>query len=113
VRLVTWNCNRGSITKKLPLLECLRPTIAVVLECSRPTVATSNALWCGDSARLGLAVVAAPEFRLSLVSTRDVPRFAWPVQVDGPISFFLLAVWSKTDFNFRYVKAVHPCSGLL
>ena len=45
--------------------------------------------------------------RLSIVPTRDAPRFACPVQVEGPTHFFLLAVWSKTDLHYRYVEAVH------
>src|SRR5205085_12581065 len=60
----------------------------------------------GDNVRQGIAVVALPGYGLAPLPTREVPRFVIPVQVTGPVSFLLLAVWAKTDLDYRYVRAV-------
>ena len=107
MRIVTWNCCRGSVAKKLPLLTDMAPSLVTLQECSRPTTEDVSTIWFGDPGRHGVAVCAADGYRISPVPQREeVPRYTVPVQVDGPISFLLLAVWSKTDLHYRYVKAV-------
>jgi hypothetical protein len=106
MRVVTWNCNRGSIATRLPLLGHLGPTVAILSECPCPATLESSSLWFGDSGRLGIAVNAAPDCRIAPIPPRDVPRYAFPVQFEEPVRFLLLVVWSKTDAHYRYVKAV-------
>ncbi len=106
MRIVTWNCWRGPATKKLPLLDSLASTISVIQECPRPSQNDNSTLWFGDNPRQGIAVIASAGYRVSPIPTREVPRYIIPIQVTGPVSFLLLAVWSQQDLNFRYVKAI-------
>jgi exonuclease III len=106
MRILTWNCNRGPVATKLPLLAPLQPSISVLQECPRPKGDDSSTLWFGDNPRLGIAVVASPGYSVSHVPAREAPRYNIPIQVTGPTSFLLLAVWAKTDLHFRYVKGV-------
>jgi len=53
-----------------------------------------------------MAVTVSEGYRISSLPSREAPRYTIPVQVAGPLSFLLLAVWSKTDLNFRYVKGI-------
>jgi exodeoxyribonuclease III len=106
MRILTWNCNRGPVATKLPLLALLKPSISILQECPRPKEDDPSTLWFGDNPRLGIAVVASPGYCISRVPARDAPRYNIPIQVTGPTSFLLLAVWAKTDLHFRYVKGV-------
>ena len=106
MKIITWNCNGGSLAKKLPLLEPFAPSLTVVQECARPAVDDGFTLWFGDNPHKGMAVTASEGYRISSLPSREVPRYTIPVQVAGPLSFLLLAVWSKTDLNFRYVKGI-------
>jgi hypothetical protein len=106
MRIVTWNCCRGPGPRKLALLADLAPDVRIVQECPRPSVADASTLWFGDNARQGIAVVSAGDYRISPVPPRDVPPYAFPVQVTGPNSFLLLAVWSQRNPDFSYVRAV-------
>lgn len=106
MRIVTWNCNRGPMATKLPLLARLNPTISVLQECPCPKGDDASTLWFGDNPRQGISVQASPGYYISPLPVREVPRYTIPIQVTGPTSFLLLAVWAKTDLHFRYVKAV-------
>jgi exonuclease III len=107
VRLVTWNCCRGSYSTKVRLLDPLTPDIAVVQECAKPEDDSFTLVWFGENPRQGIAVAAANGFRLeALPPLKDVPEFVFPVRVTGPEAFTLLAVWSKGGQKFRYVMGV-------
>lgn len=107
MRLVTWNCCRGQIAKKAPLLDTLTPDIAVVQECAKPTIESEQCLWFGENPRQGIAVLARSQFRVHRLPTKpDVPKFVFPVRVTGPEEFSLLVVWSKGGQTFPYVEAV-------
>lgn len=106
MRLVTWNCCRGPVDKKLPLLKPLNPTISVIQECPRPPDDDPSTLWFGDNPRQGIAVRVSDGYQITTVTPRDAPRYTIPIQISGPISFLLLAVWSQQDRPYRYVKAV-------
>ena len=106
MRLVTWNCSRGAFARKVPLLDSLEADIAVVQECARPTHESDQCIWFGENPRQGIAVKARPPYRLIRVEPlKDVPKFMFPVQVEGPVSFTMLVVWSKRD-KYAYVEAV-------
>ena len=105
MRLVTWNCCRGPAPSKLPVLAALAPSVSVIPECPQP-VDTNSMLWFGNNPRQGIAVAASGPYRISPAETRDVPPYAFPVQVTGPTSFLLLAIWSQRNPDFRYVRAV-------
>jgi len=106
MRILTWNCCRGPAAKKLSLLARLQPTISIIQECPRPLDDNVSTLWFGDNPRQGIAVIASPGYHVSPVQASDVPRYTVPIQVTGPVSFLLLAVWSQKDHPFRYVKGI-------
>jgi hypothetical protein len=106
MRLATWNCCRGPYEKKASLLETLAADVAVIQECARPRAESESVLWFGDNPRQGLAVVARGDYRLKRVKrARGVPKYVLPVEVHGPRSFLLFAVWTKTGQEHCYVEA--------
>ena len=106
MRLVTWNCCRGPAPSKLSVLADLSPSVSVIPECPQP-VDTDSMLWFGNNPRQGIAVAASGPYRISPAETLETYRpDAFPVQVTGPTSFLLLAIWSQRNPDFRYVRAV-------
>src|SRR5690349_21836772 len=106
MRLVTWNRCRGPYQKKAALLDALGADVSVIQECARPAAESESLLWFGDNPRQGLAVVARNGYRLKRVRrARSVPRYVMPVEVSGPRSFLLFAVWTKTQQEHCYVEA--------
>lgn len=107
MRLVTWNCCRGAFARKAPLLEPLAFDLAVIQECAKPSAETDHCLWFGGNPRQGIAVVSREPYRIRAMERRiGVPRYTFPVEVTGPESFLLLAVWSKGQQRHPYVEAV-------
>lgn len=107
MKLVTWNCCRGAYSTKATLLDPLAADIAVIQECAKPKVESESCLWFGENPRQGIAVNASSQFRIrALPTAAEVPQFVFPVEVVGPESFTLMAVWSKGDPKFRYVMGV-------
>jgi hypothetical protein len=106
MRLATWNCCRGAYVKKAALLDALGADVAVLQECAKPQAESESLLWFGDNPRQGLAVVARGDYKLRRVRrARSVPKYVVPVEVTGPRSFLLFAVWTKTDQEHCYVEA--------
>jgi hypothetical protein len=107
VRLVTWNCCRGSFTRKLPLLQSLDPDIAVVQECGKPNGEDLSCLWFGDNPRQGITLFANNGYRIhELPQVPEVPPYTIPLQVSGPRDFLLLAVWAKRHPTYPYIEGV-------
>ncbi len=103
MRIVIWNCNMG-LHSKIGRLIALKPDIAIISECSSPSILTEKAglfmppqyEWVtGNSDHKGLAVLAFGEYRIKPIPRDDDGvRFVLPVQVEGPVSFPLMAVWA-------------------
>jgi hypothetical protein len=107
MRLVTWNCNKGPYSTKVPLLDRLSPHIAVIQECAKPAAESEHCLWFGDNPKQGITILAPPPYRLRrLPVLEDVPKFVGPIEVLGPVDFTLFAVWTKTGQRYRYVQAI-------
>ncbi len=107
MRLVTWNCCRGTYSQKVPLLEVFTPDIAVIQECGKPPIETEKCLWFGDNPHQGIAILSSGSYRLRRLPTvSNVPKYIVPVQVVGAHDFLLLAVWSKKNKQYRYIEAV-------
>jgi hypothetical protein len=105
MRLITWNCNKGIYSKKVPLLNPMAADIAVIQECPKPVVESENCLWFGDNPKQGITVLTSPSYKLTRLPTLDdVPKFVVPIEVIGPANFTLFAVWTKTDPQYRYVR---------
>jgi endonuclease/exonuclease/phosphatase family metal-dependent hydrolase len=99
MRITTWNCRRGPLAAKRAALEALDADIVVLSEAPRPSDAETDVLWFGDT-KLGVAVIARPPFRLAPIARADVPC-VYPVSVDGPEKFTLLAVWTWAAPSYR------------
>jgi hypothetical protein len=108
VRLVTWNCCSGPLGRKLSDLATLRADIAVVPECPRIPEQPGAAVWMGSKSTKGLAVFAAFPWRVERApAPRGIPRYALPLQVSGPESFLLLAIWAMPHPTVPYVRGMH------
>ncbi|MEO8360487.1 MAG: endonuclease/exonuclease/phosphatase family protein [Vicinamibacteria bacterium] len=106
MRIATWNCCRGKFETKTPLLDPFEADVIVLQEVARP-VASNDALWFGTNPRQGLAVVARNGYTAhALPVRRGIQRHIVPIQITGPRSFFLLAVWSLNEKPHPYVRAV-------
>lgn len=107
MRLVTWNCCRGSLLRKIPLLDEFAPDVVVMQECAKPLTETEQCLWFGDNPRQGVAIKAYGQYRLrAFPASADVPRYVIPVEVLGPTHFLLIAVWAMPNPGYRYVEGV-------
>jgi hypothetical protein len=108
MRIVTWNCSRGSYFKKVARLDSLLWNVAVVQECATPPLESEHSLWFGDRVNQGIAVLSRPPYRLTrLTQIAYVPKFVIPVAVSAPgIEFVLFAVWSKKNKPYPYVQGV-------
>jgi hypothetical protein len=107
MRLLTWNCCRGALDKKLSAIVEQHHDVAVIQECARPAAESSQCVWIGDNPRQGMAVLTTGEYTvLKLEQVPGVPRYMFPVRVEGPQSFNLLAVWSKGGQDFPYIEGV-------
>lgn len=118
MRLVTWNCNRGKYSSKVPLLDSLAPDIAVIQECGRPETISETCLWFGDNPNQGIAVRSSNGYRLRpLPVLDDIPRYTFPIEVSGPEGLLPFVVWSKGKQKFRYVmgvvKAIEAYRGII
>jgi len=108
MRLVTWNCCSGPLDRKLSDLATLAADIAVVPECPRIPEQPGAAVWMGTKPTKGLAVFASSPWQVHRApAPRGLPRYAVPVQVSGPESFLLLAVWAMPHPTLPYVRGMH------
>lgn len=112
MRFVTWNCNGGPVSKKLPAANELQADILVIQECPE------HGLWFGDSPKRGLSVVAAAGIELlPLTPPAVLPRYVVPIQVTAPEPFLLIAIWAMGDKGDKYVRglvrALNLCSELI
>ena len=107
MRLVTWNCCRGGFDAKVRALDGLRYDIALVQEIARPDGRNRpTRLWVGDKPTHGVAAVAANGFTLRRHRSPLGPLDpVVPIQVSGPRSFNLIAVWGRQES--RYIRGVH------
>ena len=102
LRVVTWNCCEA-IRFKLEELRRLLPDVAVVLECSInesfdevfPEMRPSSVLWVNSGTDKKIGVFGFGDYNVTLDSCWDesITHIA-PVQVTGPVSFHLLAVYA-------------------
>jgi hypothetical protein len=108
MRLVTWNCCSGPLARKLSDLATLEADIAVVPECPRIQEQPGASVWVGAKPAKGLAVFAAVPWQVRRVrAPRGLPRYAVPMQVTGPESFLLLAIWAMPHPAVPYVRGMH------
>lgn len=106
MRLVTWNACKGKFDRKSAYLNHLHADVAVIQEIARPTMSLPNVVWFGSNPNQGVAVIARPPYALKEVVQIDgVPRWVVPIEVSGPRSFLLFAVWTLGVEPYPYVCA--------
>ena len=102
MRLVTWNCHHGAFDRRLAELMSLQPDVAVIQECS-PSLGTG--IWFPTTSRKGVGIWTSSQYRMTPVPCHPaVAHSVFPVAVDGPETFHVLAVWAQALPS--YVAAV-------
>ncbi len=79
----------------------LKPDVAVIPECAQDIkVSDGSSVWVGSIPFKGLAVIAYGDYAVSLDKAYE-PGIQWaaPVEVTGPHSFFLLAIWGQRPYG--------------
>jgi exodeoxyribonuclease III len=104
IRLVTWNCCRGSYDIKLSRLQRLTPDIAVLQECGRPPQEDATVSWFGFNPRQGVAISARAPFRVIAEPIRAGSQSLFAARVRGPVTFTLVAVWAQQEPT--YIEAL-------
>jgi exodeoxyribonuclease III len=106
MRLLTWNLSRGTLDRKGGAVASLGFDIAVLPEIAKPRELNEHALWFGESSKQGMAVLSSEKYTLhELPRSDDIPKLIVPIEVRGPRSFTLLAVWTLHHKQYRYVRA--------
>jgi exonuclease III len=105
MRLVTWNCCRGSWEAKLDRLEGLSAEVATIQECARPPHQDPTTAWFGSDSRQGIAIRVRPPFTVLPRPARDESRSMFAARVQGPVEFTLLTVWAQREPT--YTAALH------
>jgi endonuclease/exonuclease/phosphatase family metal-dependent hydrolase len=106
MRIVTWNACKGPFDRKSAYVDHLHADVAVIQEIARPKTELPNVLWFGTNPNQGVAVIAKPPYTLKQVLEIDgIPRWIVPIEVEGPRSFLLFAVWTLGLEPHPYVCA--------
>lgn len=101
MRLVIWNCCNGLDQKRAEGLDGLKPDVAVIPEAGQMLTwplgivpEPSGVEWHGETERKGLAVLTFGDWSVKLAD--EPARVPWvlPVDISGPASFRLLAIWT-------------------
>jgi endonuclease/exonuclease/phosphatase family metal-dependent hydrolase len=106
MRIVTWNCYRGDVWQRVnQLRDYYEADIVVLQECTEPEVQDESCIWFGSNPKQGVAVVASPSWKVNRGAVHEeVPDSVFPVVVDGPERWHLMAVWAKARPS--YVGAI-------
>ncbi len=105
MRIVSWNCYRGDCRSRASLLSGLNPNIIILQECAKPASTDAQCLWFGTRPIQGVGVIANGPWRIKAGPlASQVPDSAYPIEVSGPASFHILAVWALPKPT--YVRAL-------
>lgn len=98
MKIVSWNCQEGFISReKYSKLSSLNPDIAVVQECLHPNEFNNklkhhDVIWQGKSKSKGLCVLSFNhDIKLELLEQEDTYQWILPIKVSGKQNFILLA----------------------
>lgn len=94
-----------ALPQKYHAVAALKPDISVISECANPEIMAQKGLafgnadqsiWIGTNPNKGLGVFASNNFKLKLANPHFPNlKFVAPVEVSGPATFNLLAVWAQ------------------
>ena len=105
MKITTWNC-KGAFARKHCSIAALTSDILVIPESEElqyvnnllGTPSVNSFHWIGENRQKGLGVVSYGDYSLAIHPAYDSKlRYILPLQVDGPLSFLLLAVWTLPD----------------
>ena len=107
MKLLTWNCCRGPFETKTALVDNLKADISVFQEIAKPVADRANVLWFGKNPKIGMAIQVSSPYSLTVLpELQGIPDYIIPVQVNGPKSFTLFAVWTTKDKALPYVRSL-------
>jgi len=107
MRIVSWNCAMG-FAKKRPLVEALRPDVAILAETSQKHIEETDApfkAWVGSNPHKGLGVIGFTN-RAYMTHAADA-LLPWhiPFSVDD---LNIIALWAHArDKDLKYVRVTH------
>lgn len=121
MKIISWNCNQGLISKKKyeDLLD-LKSDIAIIQECLSPDKIKSNFgykqfLWKGTNPNKGIGIFSFnDEVSLNIHdSYTENFKYIVPIEVKGKVDFILFAIWamrgenSKLDYSSQIYLALN------
>ena len=97
VRIVTWNCSRGSFDSNHHHLMTLKPDLAAVQEIPKPHEPDrQRQLWVGDNPNMGLLLATSDRFRLEPIRAASrSPKLMLVARLLGPVQCNVAAIWAK------------------
>jgi len=102
MRFATWNC-KGALRRKLERILPEGIDVLVAPEAEQPLAFNNvigapplrSSLWTGDSQTKGIAILSFGDYSLTVHHDFDpAHKYILPVEVHGPTSFLLFAVWT-------------------
>ncbi|WP_411375738.1 endonuclease/exonuclease/phosphatase family protein [Arthrobacter sp. MPF02] len=107
MRIVSWNCAMG-FAKKRPLVEALKPDIAILPETSQRHIEETDApfkAWVGSNPHKGLGVVGFANRSYMLHEAGALLPWHIPFSVDG---LNVIGLWAHVrDKDLKYVRVTH------
>jgi endonuclease/exonuclease/phosphatase family metal-dependent hydrolase len=106
MRLVSWNCQHGDCRDRAARLAGVSADVIVLQECSRPLLEDERCIWFPTIPTKGVGIVAKEPWTVTAGARAAAGGFEsiYPVEVSGPSSFHLLAVWAQREPT--YVRAM-------
>ena len=109
MRVTSWNCFCGDVSRRLSLLP-LRSDLITLQECRRPAIDSASVIWRGTNPRQGVAVVSTEAtLRLEFVEIPSLHPTVVPVRVQASQPFVFVGVWTHPDYNAVAWAAMTAC----
>ena len=110
MRITSWNCLCGDVSRRLSDLAPLRSDLITLQECRRPASDSASVIWRGDIPYQGVAVVSTEATRrLEFVEIPKLHPTIVPVRVQAPQPFVFVGVWTHPDYNTVAWEAMTAC----
>ena len=110
MRITSWNCLCGDVSRRLSDLAPLRSDLITLQECRRPASDSASVIWRGDIPYQGVAVVSTEATRrLEFVEIPKLHPTVVPVRVQAPQLFVFVGVWTHPDYNKVAWEAMTAC----
>ena len=110
MRITSWNCLCGDVSRRLSDLAPLRSDLITLQECRRPASDSASVIWRGDIPYQGVAVVSTEATRrLEFVEIPKLHPTVVPVRVQAPQPFVFVVVWTHPPYNAVAWAAMTVC----